>query len=91
MSTSDILNIIVFSLVGIGLVFTFIRMIKGPTVADRIVSLDTFNIIIIGVVALLAFYFDNGLYLDIAIVYGILAFLETIVFARYLEGKNGHR
>ncbi len=91
MSTSEILNIIVFSLVGIGLLLTLIRLVKGPTVADRAVSLDTFNIIIIGVVVLIAFLFDNSLYLDIAIVYGILAFLETIVFARYLEGKNGRR
>lgn len=90
MSTSEILNIVVFSLVGIGLLFTIIRLIKGPTVADRAVSLDTFNVIVIGIVALLAFIFDNGLYLDIAIVYGILAFLETIVFARYLEGKHGN-
>ena len=91
MSTVEILNVIVFSLVGVGLLLTLIRLIKGPTMADRAVSLDTFNIIVIGIVALLAFLFDNGLYLDIAIVYGILAFLETIVFARYLEGKHGNR
>jgi multicomponent Na+:H+ antiporter subunit F len=91
MSTTEILNIIVFSLVGVGLLLTLIRLIKGPTTADRAVSLDTFNVIVIGVVALLAFLYDNGLYLDIAIVYAILAFLETIVFARYLEGKHGNR
>lgn len=91
MSSVEILNIIVFSLVGLGLLLTLIRLIKGPTIADRAVSLDTFNIIVIGIVALLAFLFENGLYLDIAIVYGILAFLETIVFARYLEGKHGNR
>lgn len=85
------IDIIVFSLVGLGLLFAFIRLLVGPTPADRVVSLDTFNVIIIGVIALLAFTFDNELYLDIAIVYGILAFLETIVFARYLEGKHGNR
>lgn len=90
MSAVDILNIVVFSLVGIGLLLTVTRLIKGPTVADRAVSLDTFNVIVIGTIALLAFLFENGLYLDIAIVYGILAFLETIVFARYLEGKHGN-
>lgn len=90
MSTLDILNIIVSALVGLGLFFTVFRFVKGPSVADRAVALDTFNIIIIGVVAFLALVFDNELYLDIAIVYGILAFLETIVFARYLEGKHGN-
>jgi len=83
------INIIVFSLVGIGILFAVIRLLKGPTPADRVVALDTFNIIVIGVIALLAYQFENSLYLDIAIVYAILAFIETIVFARYLEGSHG--
>ena len=83
------IDTIIFSLVGLGIVFAVIRLLKGPTPADRVVSLDTFNIIVIGVIALLANYFKNQLYLDIAIVYAILAFIETIVFARYLEGPHG--
>lgn len=91
MSTVEILNIIVFSLIGLGLLFTLVRFIKGPNTASRAVALDTFNIIVIGIVAFLALLFENELYLDIAIVYSILAFLETIVFARYLEGKHGNQ
>lgn len=83
------MDIIVFSLIGLGVLFAVARLLIGPTVADRVVSLDTFNIIVIGVIALLANQFKNSLYLDIAIVYGILAFIETIVFARYLEGQHG--
>ncbi len=83
------IDIIVFSLVGLGILFAVVRLLKGPTPADRVVALDTFNIIVIGVIALLAYQFKNSLYLDIAIVYAILAFIETIVFARYLEGNHG--
>ena len=83
------IDIIVFSLVGLGVLFAVIRLLIGPTPADRVVALDTFNIIVIGVIALLAYQFKNSLYLDIAIVYAILAFIETIVFARYLEGNHG--
>jgi multicomponent Na+:H+ antiporter subunit F len=83
------MDIVVFSLVGLGVLFAVARLLIGPTPADRVVSLDTFNIIVIGVIALLANQFKNSLYLDIAIVYGILAFMETIVFARYLEGNHG--
>jgi multicomponent Na+:H+ antiporter subunit F len=84
------INYIVFGLIGVGLLFAIIRLIKGPTAADRVVSLDTFNVIVIGVIALLAHVFNNELYLDIVIVYAILAFLETIVFSRYLEGHYGN-
>lgn len=88
---NDVLNYIVFGLAGTGMLFAVIRLIKGPKVSDRAVALDTFNVIVIGSIGLLSFVFNNGLYLDIAIVYGILAFLETIVFARYLEGNHDHR
>ena len=84
--TVEIVNIIVFSLIGMGMLFALIRFIKGPTAADRVVTLDTFNVITIGLIALLAALFNNSLYLDIAIVYAILAFMETIIFGRYLEG-----
>lgn len=81
------LNIVIFILVGVGILFSIIRLIKGPTVADRVVGIDTVNIIITGVIAFLAHVFNNALYLDIAIAYGILAFLETVLIARYLEAK----
>jgi len=78
---------VVFGLVGLGILFTVTRLVKGPSLADKAVAVDTLNIIIVGVVSLLALVYENGLFLDIAIVYAILAFLETVVYARYLEGK----
>ena len=82
------MDYVVFSLMGLGLLFTVIRLMIGPKLSDRVVSLDTFNMIVIGVIVLLALTFESKLYLDIALIYGVLAFLETIVFARYLEGKK---
>jgi multicomponent Na+:H+ antiporter subunit F len=78
---------LVFALIAVGVFFAVVRMIRGPKTADRIVALDTLNIMIVGIISLLAYLFENGMYLDIAIAYAILAFLETMVFARYMEGK----
>jgi len=83
-----IINIIVFSLVGIGVLFALIRLIAGPTAFDRVVGLDTLNIIITATVVLLALVLKNEMYLDIAIAYAVLSFLETILFARFLEGRR---
>lgn len=80
--------ITVISLIGIGILLSIIRLIKGPSVMDRVISVDTINMMIVGLIAVLAIVLKNGLYLDIAIVYGILAFLETIVLAKYMEGKS---
>ncbi|MHB1484967.1 MAG: monovalent cation/H+ antiporter complex subunit F [Saccharofermentanales bacterium] len=81
-----IMNLIVFSLIGIGVFFSILRLIIGPSSFDRIVGLDTANIIITALVVYIAYYFKSSLYLDIALAYGVLSFLETIIFARYLEG-----
>lgn len=86
----EYLDYIVFGLVGLGLLFAFIRIVKGPKISDRVVALDTFNVITVGLISLLSMIFDNPLYLDIAIVYGILAFIETVTFSRYMEGKYGN-
>lgn len=82
------INIIVFSLVGIGVLFALIRLILGPSPFDRVVGLDTLNIIITCLIVLIAVLFKSSLYLDIALVYGILSFMETIIISRYLEGRQ---
>lgn len=80
--------IVILSLIGIGICLSLIRLIKGPSVMDRVISVDTINMMIVGLIAVLAIVLENGMYLDIAIVYGILAFLETIILAKYMEGKS---
>ena len=81
------INTLVFLLIGIGVFFTFLRLIIGPSSFDRVLSLDIINIIITGTLVFVGFLFKNELYVDIAIVYAILSFIETVVFARYLEGR----
>jgi len=82
------INIIVFSLIGLGVLFALIRLIAGPSSFDRVVGLDTLNIIITAAIVMIALVLESSLYLDIALAYAILSFLETVVFARYLEGKQ---
>lgn len=82
------INLVVFSLLGIGMFFSILRVIMGPSIPDRVVGVDTLNVIITGSIVFLAHIFRNNLYLDIALVYGILAFVETVLMARYLEGRK---
>jgi len=82
------INVIVFSLIGLGVLFAIIRLIAGPSSFDRVVGLDTLNIIITAAIVMIALVLESSLYLDIALAYAILSFLETVVFARFLEGKQ---
>ena len=69
-----------------GLFFAAVRFIKGPTAGDRTVALDTLTTILVAGLALLAYLFERYIYLDVALVYGVLGFIGVIVLARYLEG-----
>lgn len=79
---------LVIALAGTGALLSAFRLVKGPSTVDRVVGIDTINMMVVGVIAVLAAVYENSLYLDIAIVYGVLAFLETVIIARYLEGRR---
>ena len=77
-----------FVLVAAGVILSFIRILLGPTSSDRVAALDTMNVMLIGTIAVIAFILKRGIYLDIALVYGLLSYLETVVISRYMEGRK---
>ncbi len=62
------------------------RFVLGPSVADRTVALDVLTIISTSLIVFIALYTNRVIYLDVALVYGILSFIGVIAVARYLEG-----
>ena len=61
------------------------RFIVGPDLVDRVISFDVITISSIGIIAIISHFTNRMIYLDIAIVYGLLSFLGVIVIGRYLE------
>jgi multicomponent Na+:H+ antiporter subunit F len=76
---------IVLPLVSLGVLFSFLRFVKGPTAADRVVALDTMSIIVTAGLTLLAYHFQRYIYVDVALIYAVLGFIGVIIIARYLE------
>lgn len=79
--------IIYFSLtvMTLALILAAVRFYKGPSAGDRTLALDTMTTIGVSGIVLLAYLFDRYIYLDVALVYGVLGFIGVIVIARYLE------
>ena len=69
----------------IGILLAFTRLILGPTIADRAVALDGMTIITISLIVYIAYLSDRIIYLDVAIVYGLISFVGIVAIARYLE------
>jgi multicomponent Na+:H+ antiporter subunit F len=63
-----------------------VRLALGPTAADRAVALDSMTVISISLIVFVALQAARTIYLDVALVYGILSFLGVVAVARYLEG-----
>lgn len=79
---------ICFALLGFAMLAAIVRIIRGPTLADRILGLDTITVIAVGIIGLFAVTSGLSLYADIAIaVAALVGFLSTVAFARYLLSR----
>lgn len=78
-------------ILGIAFLLTVFRVVRGPTLADRVVALDMLVGIVIGFIAVIAIRTGFTLYIDIAISLGLVGFLATVAFARFIlvRGENG--
>lgn len=71
-------------LLSLALLVTTIRVIRGPTLPDRVLALDTLAVIAIGLIAILGIRSGHGYHVDIAIALGLVSFLATVAFARFV-------
>ena len=69
---------------GLSLLLTVLRVIIGPTLPDRIVALDMLVGVAIGFIAVIGIRSGFVLYMDIAIALGLIGFLATVAFARFV-------
>ncbi|MBZ5203163.1 Na(+)/H(+) antiporter subunit F1 [Planomicrobium chinense] len=61
------------------------RLIKGPTVADRVVALDALGVALVSIVALLSLIIGTEFFLEIILLLSILSFIGTTAFAKFIE------
>lgn len=62
---------------------SFYRLIKGPTIEDRVLALDVAAVIIVLIISLYSLSYGQSFYLDIALIYAILSFGEVLAFVKF--------
>ncbi len=77
-------------MMALALCLAFVRLYRGPSLPDRVVALELFSAILVGMIGLIAIATDVPSLLDVAIVMALMAFMATIGFARFLE-RGGPR
>lgn len=84
---NELLHILLYIQIGL-CAFCLYRIIKGPSVADRMVGIDIFGILVVGICAILSIITEKKFIIDIGIAWIILSFIGTLTLAKYLGGKN---
>ena len=77
------------ALIGLSILVIFVRLVIGPSIADRVVALDLLSANAIAFIAVYSIKNNSTTFLDVGIIVAILAFLGTVAFAFYLgKGKK---
>ncbi len=84
-----IVYITVEIMLALAIAITFVRLVLGPTMVNRVVALDLMSVLVVGMMASEAVRSDAHALLDVAIVVGITAFIGTAAFALLMDRESG--
>jgi multicomponent Na+:H+ antiporter subunit F len=71
----------------LSMLISFVRFLIGPGYLNRVVAFDSMTIMSLSGIAILSYFLGRMLYLDVALVYGLLSFLGVVAVARFGEGE----
>lgn len=72
-------------LLGLAILCAFVRLARGPSVADRIVALDAIAAILVSAALLHALSSGLAVFIDVALTIALVSFLGTVALARAME------
>jgi multicomponent Na+:H+ antiporter subunit F len=68
---------------------SFIRLVRGPTLADRIVAFDLIAASVAGIIVVTGINENRPVLVDVTAIWAVIAFLSVIGFAYYIERRGG--
>ncbi|TRD22624.1 K+/H+ antiporter subunit F [Palleronia caenipelagi] len=77
-------TLIAASVVSLSLFLCLIRLLRGPSMGDRVLALDTMTVNAIALIILLGIYGGTHLYFEGALLFAMLGFVSTVAFARFI-------
>jgi len=82
---------ILIKIINVGLfcaLFVLVRVVFGPSPADRIVAVEILGILIVGILAIIGLFYDQGFFMDVALIWALLSFIASLAFSKILEGRQ---
>ncbi|TDK24322.1 K+/H+ antiporter subunit F [Luteimonas aestuarii] len=84
----DIAIVSAMALVGIAMLMSLWRLVRGPTAPDRILALDTLYIATIALLVLFGMYLASEVYFEAALIIAMLGFFGTVVLSKYVIRRD---
>ncbi len=86
-NTTTVILIVTFAMLLAALVMAFIRLMRGPTVNDRIAAMDLIAIIVMAFILVYSILINNSIYFDIPIIISLISFIGTVAVSTYLKHR----
>ncbi|TLX73015.1 hypothetical protein E9993_16255 [Labilibacter sediminis] len=87
----DIALLVGFVCMLLALLLAFIRLVKGPSMYDRIVAMDMMASITMGFILIYSIVINKKMYVDIAIIISLISFIGTVAISTFLKLKNNKK
>lgn len=78
---------ILLTVLGAALLLSFVRLMRGPSLPDRVMALDLSIMGAVGLLAVFGMIHRMPVLLDVAIVLALVSFVSTVAFAHYIEKR----
>jgi multicomponent Na+:H+ antiporter subunit F len=77
--------LIALTLLAVGAGLSFIRLVQGPTLPDRVIAIDLIGVLMVCLLVVMAGLTREQSFLDVAMVVALISFVGTVAYARYIE------
>jgi len=84
----DTAIVIALPMIGIAMLLSLWRLIRGPGAPDRILAIDTLYVSTVAQLILFGMHLDSSLYFDVALIIAMLGFVGTVVMSKYVIRRD---
>ncbi|NZA25364.1 K+/H+ antiporter subunit F [Luteimonas sp. SJ-92] len=80
--------VVAMYVVGLAMLLSLWRLLRGPTVPDRILGLDTLYVNTIALLILFGMHLDSSIYFEAALIIAMLGFVGTVMLSKYVMRRD---
>lgn len=80
--------VVAMYVVGLAMMMALARLLRGPTVPDRVLALDTLYVATIAQTILFGMHLGTAVYFEVALIIAMLGFVSTVVLSKYVIRRD---